>query len=228
MVSVKYDPCGAKMGRRAGTKKEGRGKKSRREEEQKVNEKRDRFGGPFCMEKGGSLMDAREQAFVHEYIINGGNAYQAALTAGYSKNTANHAAQWIDDTTTNHDSRRLPYKQELAEAIQAELKKLESEKIADETEILQYLTSVMRREKGEATVVVLHEEETKWVPNPDTGRNVKQTIKKEIPQIVELPTKISDANKAAELLGKVRGLFRERVAVDIATVVLMGYYDVED
>ena len=26
-------------------------------------------------------LDAREQAFVHEYIINGGNAYQAALKA---------------------------------------------------------------------------------------------------------------------------------------------------
>lgn len=174
-------------------------------------------------------MDTREQAFVHEYIINGGNAYQAALTAGYSKNTANHAAEWITETPKNPEAdRHLPYKPELAEAIQAELQKLESDKIADETEILQYLTSVMRREKGEAAVVVLHEEETKWVPNKDTGRNVKQTIKKEMPQIVELPTKISDANKAAELLGKVRGLFRERVAVDIAPVVITGYDDIED
>lgn len=174
-------------------------------------------------------MDAREQAFVHEYIINCGNAYQAALKAGYAESTAKHAYEWLERTTPNStESRSLQYKPELAEAIQKELTKINDSKIADETEILQYLTSVMRREKGEATVVVLHEEETKWVPNKDTGRNVKQTIKKETPQIVELPTKISDANKAAELLGKVRGIFRDRVSVDISPVVLMGYDDVED
>lgn len=174
-------------------------------------------------------MDAREQAFVHEYIINGGNAYQAALKAGYKESTAKYAYEWIEETLSNSTIRRhLPYKAEIEEAIQEELDKLESEKIADETEILQYLTSVMRREKGEATVVVLHEEETKWVPNPDTGRNVKQTTKKEIPRLVNVPTRISDANKAAELLGKVRGLFRDRVAVDVAPVVLMGYDDIED
>jgi hypothetical protein len=37
----------------------------------------------------------------------------------------------------------------------------------------------------------------------------KQTIKKEVPKIVEIPAKLSDANKAAELLGKRYGLYVE-------------------
>jgi len=174
-------------------------------------------------------LDAREQAFVHEYIINGGNAYQAALSAGYAKYTAKMAYEWLEQTRPNStDSRHLPYKPELAAAIDAELKKIEDAKIADETEILQYLTAVMRREKTESVVVTLHEELTKWVPNKDTGKNVKQTVKREIPQIVEIPTRISDANKAAELLGKVRRMFSERVDLNISPVVLTGYDDVED
>ena len=174
-------------------------------------------------------LDAREQAFVHEYIINGGNAYRAALSAGYAKNTAKHAYQWLlDGTKLNQTSRRLPYKQELAAAIDAEFTKIEDAKIADEIEVLQYLTRVLRREEMDSVVITIHEEETKYVPNPDTGKNVKQTIKREIPQIIEIPTKVSDANKAAELLGKARGLFRDKVELDITPVVLEGYEDVPD
>ena len=87
-------------------------------------------------------MDFREQAFVHEYIINGGNAYQAALKAGYTKNTARCASEWLQETLTNSDKRHLPYKPELAAAIKEEHKKIQSEKIANETEIREYLTKV--------------------------------------------------------------------------------------
>ena len=174
-------------------------------------------------------LNIKEQAFVHEYIINGGNAYQAALKAGYARNTAANAQEWLSETLINPDSKRhLPYKPELASAIQDELKKLDDAKIADEKEILEYLTSVMRREKTENVVVMMHEEETKYVPNPETGRSVRQTVKKDTPTIVEIPSKLSDANKAAELLGKVRRMFSERLEMDIAPVVLTGYDDIAE
>lgn len=174
-------------------------------------------------------MDARETAFVHEYIINGGNAYQAALKAGYKENTAERAKDWIENTPVNSGNKRhLPFKPYLVAAIDAEVKKIESDKIADATEVMQYLTSVMRREKMESVVVVTHQEVTKYVPNPETGRNVKQTVKKESPEVVEIPTKISDANKAAELLGKIHRIFSEKVELDMTPVVLAGYDDVPD
>ena len=49
----------------------------------------------------------------------------------------------------------------------------------------------------------------------DNGTMRKQTVKKETPQIVEIPARLSDANKAAELLGKAYGLYTEKVEADV-------------
>lgn len=157
-------------------------------------------------------LNVREQAFVHEYIINGGNAYQAALKAGYAKGTAQHAYQWLEEeTAANRSARRLPYKPELAAEISAELEKIESAKIADEKEILQYLTSVMRKESVAEVVVV-----------EGTGDGCSEA------RIMKKRPDEREATKAAELLGKVRGLFRERVDLDVSPVVLAGYDEVPD
>ena len=42
----------------------------------------------------------------------------------------------------------------------------------------------------------------------------KQTVEKEVPKIIEIPAKLSDANKAAELLGKRYALFTDKVETD--------------
>lgn len=156
-------------------------------------------------------LNVRERAFAHEYIINGGNAYQAALKAGYAKGTAKHAYQWLEDETQRNPTRKLPYKPELAAAISAELEKIESAKIADETEILQYLTSVMRKESVSEVVVV---------EGTGDGCSAARIMKKGPDE--------REATKAAELLGKVWGLFRERVDLDVSPVVLAGYDEVPD
>ena len=71
-------------------------------------------------------MNPKEKAFVNEYIINGGNAYQAALKAGYARSTAKNAADWLNETMRNDDTkRRLPYKPYLREAIDERLKEIE-------------------------------------------------------------------------------------------------------
>lgn len=90
------------------------------------------------------------------------------------------------------------------------MQKMEDEAIADGKEVLKYLTSVMRREKKDSVVVTLNTEETKYVPD-ENGTMRKQTIKKEVPQLVEIPAKLSDANKAAELLGKKYSLFTDKI-----------------
>ena len=68
----------------------------------------------------------------------------------------------------------------------------------------------MRREKCENVVVTLREEVTEDVPD-EHGKMRKQTIKREVPQIVAIPTMVRDSNKAAELLGKAFGIYTDRV-----------------
>ena len=161
------------------------------------------------------MLDVREQAFVHEYIINNGNAFQAAKKAGYKDKTANHAYQWLkDDTEVNRRSRTLPYKPALAAAIKEELAKIQSQKIATEKEILEYLTSVMRRQQEDNVVVMARTEGTKYVTDPITKEKHRQTVKREEPQTVKFPAKLSDSNKAAELLGKTYGIFTDRLDID--------------
>ena len=53
-----------------------------------------------------------------------------------------------------------------------------------------------------------------YVPDSN-GTMRKQTIKEEIPQIVNIPARLSDANKAAELLGKAYGIYTDKVEADV-------------
>lgn len=139
-------------------------------------------------------MDVREKAFAREYIINRGNAYQAAIKAGYAVRTAKQAYQWLDNTKTNQANRRLPYKPYLREAIDVELKKLEDAKVADEKEVMQYLTSVMRKESRAQVVVV-----------EGIGDGCSEA------RLVEKPPDEREATKAAELLSKIYGMATDRV-----------------
>ena len=41
-----------------------------------------------------------------------------------------------------------------------------------------------------------------------------QTIKEEVPQVVNIPAYLKDSNKAAELLGKYYGMFKDNIEVD--------------
>jgi phage terminase small subunit len=96
--------------------------------------------------------------------------------------------------------------------IEEILAQIQSKKIAEVTEVMEYLSAVMRREKAESIVVTLNEETTTYEPDPK-GTMRKQTIKREAPQIVEIPAKLSDANKAAELLGRRYAMWTDNVNV---------------
>lgn len=147
-----------------------------------------------------SLVTEKQKRFCDEYLTDL-NATQAAVRAGYSKKTA---------YSIGEENLRKP---EIKEYIEKRMAEKESQLIADQDEVMRYLTAVMRREKMESVVVTLNTEKTSYVPDKN-GTMRKQTVKQEIPQIIEIPAQLRDANKAAELLGKAYGIYTDKVDVD--------------
>lgn len=156
-------------------------------------------------------LTAKQQRFCDEYLIDL-NATQAAIRAGYSKKTAYKASDWLNEKSQEKPSSK--FNRAMREYIDNRLAEKEKALIADQNEVLKYLTATMRREKKECIVVTTSEERSMYVPD-DNGTMRKQTVKKETPQIVEIPARLSDANKAAELLGKAYGLYTEKVEADV-------------
>ena len=145
-------------------------------------------------------MTEKQKRFCDEYLTDL-NATQAAVRAGYSKKTA---------YSIGEENLRKP---EIKEYIEKRMAEKESQLIADQDEVMRYLTAVMRREKMESVVVTLNTEKTSYVPD-ENGTMRKQTVKQEIPKIIEIPAQLRDANKAAELLGKAYGIYTDKVDVD--------------
>lgn len=164
-----------------------------------------------------ALKSVKQEKFCLHYAQTG-NATESYKEAGYSAKNDNVAA------VSAAKLLRTPKVMERLQEIAAELK---SEKIADITEIQEYLTSVMRREHCEHTVVVLSRETSKYVPD-ENGTMRKQTVKEEYPQIVPIPAKLSDANKAAETLAKMQGGFDNKLQVELTVPVFGGESDLED
>lgn len=160
-------------------------------------------------------LTAKQQRFCDEYLIDL-NATQAAIRAGYSKKTAGVIA------TENLQ------KPNIRDYIDKRMKEKEAALVADQDEVMRYLSAVMRREMTESVVVTLSKEETKYVPDSNETMR-KQTKKEEIPQVVEIPARLSDANKAAELLGKAYGIYTDRVEqeVDMELNITVDYGDGE-
>lgn len=142
-------------------------------------------------------MNPKEKAFMDEYIINRGNAYQAALKAGYSRSTAKHAYEWLTKTSPNvTESRYLPYKPYLREAIDARLKEIEDAKIANATEVMQYLTSVVRKEARSQVIVI-----------EGVGEGCTKA------RLMEKPPDEREALDAAKTLAKIFGLEKNNMNV---------------
>lgn len=150
-------------------------------------------------------LNDKEKCFATEYIINKGNAYQAALSAGYSKYTAKVAYQWLEEPKTNStEKRNLPYKPELKAYIDEQVKKMESEKVATAQEVMEYLTSVMRGESKSEIVVV---------EGCGMGESVARTMMKNPDEKEKL--------KAADSLAKILGISKEKVDLTSTQVILV-------
>jgi phage terminase small subunit len=123
-----------------------------------------------------------------DYYIELGNATEAARKAGYSQKTAKQIGQ---ENLTKPD---------LKFYIDERLKELQSAKVADQQEIIEFLTSVMRGELKEETLY---------------GVGMGEQSVREI----ELSGK--ERLKAAELLGKRYSLWTDRTEItgEVVTIV---------
>ena len=170
-----------------------------------------------------------QKRFCDEYLVVL-NATQAALNAGYKKGTARYASKWINENENPQkptDRKKSKFNPEMREYIDAKLAEKEEALIATQDEVMRYLTAVMRREKTESVVVTLSKETSTYVPD-DNGTMRKQTVKEEVPEIVQIPAQLRDANKAAELLGKAYGLYKDKVETELVLPVFGGEDDLEE
>lgn len=156
-------------------------------------------------------LDVKEQNFANEYIINNGNAYRAAIAAGYKPETARNAYEWLLETLSNPSAKRhLPFKPYLKAYIDEQLQKIQSNKVASAQEVMEYLTSVVRGESKSEIVVI--EGEGQGITS---ARNMQKAPDEK------------DRLKAAELLGKTYGIFTDKLNVG-GGVALTIVNDLED
>lgn len=138
--------------------------------------------------------DLKRKLFALEYYKNGCNATKAAEAVGYSKKTAaQHGYTLLKDKYVKQELKALDKLLSLDKMTAPDKDKITSD-IADITEVLTTLSRILRREMTEDSVVVLKSDKT------DIIDGKKVTDHEEVPQIVEVRPKLSDVNKAADLL----------------------------
>lgn len=142
-------------------------------------------------------MTEKQKRFCDEYLIDL-NATQAAIRAGYSEKNARNIA-----------SENLA-KPNIRAYIDQRMAEKESALIADQDEVLKYLTSVLRGETQSEVVVV---------ENIGDYMSQARTMQKAPDEKERL--------KAAELLGKRYGLYTDRVEqeVDMNLNITVDYGD---
>lgn len=154
----------------------------------------------------------RQEAFVNEFFKNEGNCYAAAIAAGYKDATAKEAYMWIDEQTLKNPRKKQRYKPEIAAAIAERRKQLESERVADAQEIMEFHTAVLRNAITENVVVITGD-----------GDGMSSA------GLLEKPPSIKDRQNSADALAKILGIISNKVDVAGAVpVVISGGEDLEN
>ena len=126
-------------------------------------------------------LNIKQKKFADEYIITG-NACQSAITAGYSENYAKaRSSEMLENVG-------------IKSYIDERLEIIDSEKIADQKEVMEYLTRILRDEETEEMIVV---------EGDGDGYSSAKRVDKGI--------SAKDKIKAAELLGKRYGIWTDKV-----------------
>lgn len=135
----------------------------------------------------------KQKKFADEYIISG-NATQAAIEAGYSKKTAYQ---------TGAENLRKP---QIKSYIDERLKVIESKKTATHQEVIEYLTSVMRGEQREQTLIGM-------------GQGFQETT------YIDVSAK--DRLKAADLLNKIHQAREEKSSTATESIIIVDRWNDE-
>ena len=144
-------------------------------------------------------LTAKQKRFCDEYLIDM-NITQAAIRAGYSKKTAYAIGQ---------ENLKKPT---LKEYIEKRMAEKEAELVADQAEVMKYLTSVLRG-RSESEIVVIE--------GVGEGCSEARTMRKAPDEKERL--------KAAELLGRAHMMFTDKVeqTVDMDLNITVDYGDDE-
>jgi phage terminase small subunit len=143
-------------------------------------------------------MNARQEKFCLEYAASG-NIYQSAIKAGYSEAYARgNAAKLMENVSIK---RRL---QEIAE-------KLESEKIAQASEMQSILTSIIRQQLKEEVVAM-----------EGCGDGISQAT------IVKKNASLRDVINAVDKLARMQGLYDDGMNLTITVPIFGGESEIED
>lgn len=145
-------------------------------------------------------LTAKQQRFCDEYLIDL-NATQAAIRAGYSKKTARVIGQ--------QNLSKLAVKNYIDERMAEK----EAALVADQAEVLKYLTSVLRGQSQSEVVVV---------EGVGEGCSEARAMQKAPDEKERL--------KAAELLGKAHMMFTDKVQqeVDMDLNITVDYGDADE
>ena len=127
----------------------------------------------------------KQKRFCDEYLIDL-NATQAAIRAGYSERSARQIAE------------RNMTKDDIQKYIKERMSEKEKQLIADQDEVLKYLTSVLRGESTAQEIVI-----------EGTGDGCSEA------KTMEKAPSEKERLKAAELLGKRYALFTDKVETDM-------------
>ena len=152
----------------------------------------------LCLEVMENGMTEKQKIFADEYIIclNATRAYKKAYP------------NVKKDEVARANGSRLLTNANVKAYIDEQLEKLQSERVADQQEVLEYLTAVMRGEKTEPLLVLDGEGKQK---------------------VVDAIPPVQARTKAAELLGKRYRLFTDKQEVEVqGTVVFTNEDDIAD
>ena len=140
-------------------------------------------------------MTDKQRRFADEYLIdcNATRAYKAAYKSVKS------------DEAARVNASKLLTKTNIKQYIDENLEKMSSAKIADATEVMMYLTSVLRGESSSEVVVV---------EGCGDGYSEARAIDKAPDEKERL--------KAAELLGRRYGIFTDKMKMEVEPVVIVN------
>ncbi|MGN5881599.1 terminase small subunit [Staphylococcus lugdunensis] len=161
-------------------------------------------------------LNKRQKAFAEAYCIPGsdcyGNATRSAIRAGYSEKTAYSQGQ------------RMLKNVDVKSYIKGVEEKLFDEQIMSGKEVLYRLTNTARGNTVEIEPVVTKKGDYKL--NPSTEKY--NLVYDESVELVKKPPKISDQNKALELLGKYYVMWTDKQEVTQRNIEInIGDYDDE-
>ncbi|WP_414046651.1 terminase small subunit [Macrococcus equi] len=154
----------------------------------------------------------KQKRFANEYLKHL-NATKSAKLAGYSEKTAYSIGN------------ELLKKPEIKEYIDSQKKLIMDQYILDTKEVLYLLSRIARGEELEEKEVIIKRAE--FMTNPDTKR--QNIVYNENVEKVYTEPKISDKNKALELLGKYHVLWTDKVNLsDFEPVIIVDSIPVKE